>query len=68
MRGDIQIYIGKEYVGSFTGESTEVDASIELPGKLIFIEAKLYSSVSMTVADLTAKAHDQIARKLRVGH
>ncbi len=62
---DIQIYIGKEYVGSFTGESTEVDASIELPGKLIFIEAKLYSSVSMTSP--LDPTHDQIARKLRVG-
>ena len=62
---EIQIYIGKQYTGSSTKESTEVDASIELPGKLIFIEAKLYSPMSM--ASLPTKPHDQIARKLRIG-
>lgn len=62
---DIQIYVGKEYIGSSTGESTEVDASIELSDKLIFIEAKLYSAVSM--ASPPATTRDQIARKLRVG-
>ena len=61
----LQIYIGKEYIGASTDESTEVDASIELPDKLIFIEAKLYSSVSM--ASPPATTRDQIARKLRVG-
>jgi len=60
----IEIFIGKTYTGQTTKESTEVDASIELPDKLIFIEAKLYSSIS--VAD-KSKKHDQIARKLRVG-
>jgi len=63
--GDIEIHIGKRYAGGANGEETEVDASIEAPGKLIFIEAKLYSSVSMT-SPLDPK-HDQIARKLRVG-
>jgi hypothetical protein len=62
---EIQIHVGKQYTGSSTNESTEVDASIELPKKLIFIEAKLYSPMSM--AFLPKKPHDQIARKLRVG-
>ena len=62
---DIEIYVGKSYTGISTKESTEVDASIEAPGILAFIEAKLYSSVSP--ASLPEKPHDQIARKLRVG-
>lgn len=62
---DIDIYIGKSYTGISTKESTEVDASIEAPGILVFIEAKLYSSVSP--ASPPEKPHDQIARKLRVG-
>jgi len=62
---DLQIHIGKQYTGSTTHESTEVDASIELPGKLFFIEAKLYSSVSLAAPP--DKPYDQIARKLRVG-
>jgi len=61
----VQIHIGKQYTGHTSNESTEVDASIELPGKLIFFEAKLYSTVSM--AALPDKPHDQIARKLRIG-
>lgn len=61
----IQIHIGKQYTGLSSKESTEVDASIELPGKLIFFEAKLYSTVSM--ASPPEKPHDQIARKLRIG-
>ena len=60
---DLQIYVGKEYTGRSTGESTELDASIELPGALVFVEAKLYSSMSVATAD----KRDQIARKLRVG-
>ena len=48
------------------GESTEVDASIEGPGVVVFIEAKLYAP--MSGADpLKAKPHNQIERKLRVG-
>jgi hypothetical protein len=48
------------------GEETEVDASIEGEGVLVFIEAKLYSPMSM--ADpANRKPHDQLARKLRVG-
>jgi hypothetical protein len=62
---DIDIYVGKSYTGTSTKESTEVDASIEAPGVLVFIEAKLYSSVSP--ASPPEKPHDQIARKLRVG-
>lgn len=65
-QNDIKIFIGKEYTGTTSNESTEVDASIELPDKIIFIEAKLYSSISL--ADpLNNKPYDQIARKLRVG-
>jgi hypothetical protein len=55
------IKIGERYG---IGESTEVDASIEGPGVLVFVEAKLYSPMSM--AD-EAKPHNQIERKLRVG-
>lgn len=62
---EITIHIGKQYTSSTSKESTEVDASIELPGKLIFFEAKLYSTVSM--ASPPEKPHDQIARKLRIG-
>lgn len=64
-KGQIQIHIGKQYAGLSSNEATEVDASIELPGKLIFFEAKLYSTVSM--ASPPEKPHDQIARKLRIG-
>ena len=66
---DIKIEIGKTYTGSTAKgkkeeESTEVDASIELPGVLVFFEAKLYSPLSMkSVKHL----HDQITRKLRIG-
>lgn len=65
----IEIFVGKKYtglsnMGNSNEESTEVDASIELPDKLILFEAKLYSSISL--ADVE-KPHDQIARKLRVG-
>lgn len=62
---EIEIHIGKSYTGNSTKESTEVDASIEAPGVLVFVEAKLYSSVSP--ASPPEKPHDQIARKLRVG-
>jgi hypothetical protein len=66
---EIKIEIGKQYTGStFKGtkeeESTEVDASIELPGVLVFFEAKLYSPMSMKSVK---HEHDQIARKLRIG-
>jgi len=64
-KDQIQIHIGKQYTGLSSNEATEVDASIELPGKLIFFEAKLYSTVSM--ASPPEKPHDQIARKLRIG-
>ncbi len=62
---DIKIHIGKKYTGNRINESTEVDASIEAPGALIFIEAKLYSAV--TAASPPQKPYDQIARKLRIG-
>jgi|SRR5579872_2679264 len=59
-----EIHIGKKY--GEAQEETEVDASIEGDKVLVFIEAKLYSS--MGLADLAKrKPHDQIDRKLRVG-
>ena len=64
-KDQIKIHIGKDYTGHTSNESTEVDASIEVPGKLIFFEAKLYSSVSLP--EPPGKPHDQIARKLRIG-
>jgi len=68
-KSQIEICVGKKYTGlsnkgNSKEESTEVDASIELPDKLIFFEAKLYSSISLADPE---KPHDQIARKLRVG-
>jgi hypothetical protein len=62
---DISIHVGKQYTGAITKEATEVDASVEAPGVLVFFEAKLYSAVSP--ATPPEKPHDQIARKLRVG-
>lgn len=62
---DISVHIGKQYTGISTKESTEVDASVEAPGVLVFFEAKLYSA--MSPAAPPEKPHDQIARKLRVG-
>jgi hypothetical protein len=59
-----EICIGKKY--GEEQEQTEVDASIEGDKVLVFIEAKLYSSMSL--ADIAKrKPHDQIVRKLRVG-
>jgi hypothetical protein len=58
------IYIGKTY--GDTKEKTEVDVSIEGDGTLVFIEAKLYSPMSLA-DEANRKPHDQIARKLRVG-
>lgn len=63
---EVRIFIGKEYKGPTLKEGTEVDASIELPDKIIFFEAKLYSSISLK-DESKNKPHDQIARKLRVG-
>ncbi len=60
----IEIKIGETYTGATTKESTEVDASVELPDSLVFFEAKLYSSMSMKSEK---HEYDQIARKLRVG-
>jgi hypothetical protein len=64
-KNDIEILVGKKYDAPNIGESTEVDASIEAPGVLVFVEAKLYSAVSP--ASPPQKPHDQIARKLRIG-
>lgn len=60
----IEIHIGKNYSTVSGKEHTEVDTSIETDDKLIFIEAKLYSAISIK-GEKTK--HDQIARKLRVG-
>lgn len=61
---NIEIHIGKNYDAVSVNESSEVDVSIETDSKLIFIEAKLYSKISMPDEN---RIHDQIARKLRVG-
>jgi hypothetical protein len=58
------IYVGKTYGN--TKEKTEVDVSIEGNGILVFVEAKLYSPMSLA-DEANRKPHDQIARKLRVG-
>lgn len=58
------IHIGKTY--GTAKEKTEVDASIEADGTLVFVEAKLFSPMSLA-DEANGKPHDQIARKLRVG-
>jgi hypothetical protein len=58
------ICVGKTYGN--TKEKTEVDVSIEGNGILVFVEAKLYSAMSLA-DEPNRKPHDQIARKLRVG-
>jgi hypothetical protein len=61
---NIEIHIGKNYFAKTVDEDTELDATIETADKLIFIEAKLYSAISLP--DNTTP-YDQIIRKLRVG-
>jgi len=61
---NISVFIGKNYFASAIEEDTELDASVETDSKLIFIEAKLYSKISLP-DDSTP--YDQIVRKLRVG-
>jgi len=61
---EIKIEIGETYKGPSTKEQTEVDASIETNKKVIFFEAKLYSSITLKNKK---KPYDQIAKKLRVG-
>lgn len=60
---DIQIHIGKNYSASIN-EKTEVDVSFESENTLVFIEAKLYSQISLPN---NTTPYDQIIRKLRVG-
>ena len=61
---DIEIHIGKNYFAYSVAEDTELDASIETADKLIFIEAKLYSQISLPG---NTTPYDQIIRKIRVG-
>ena len=61
---NIQIHIGKNYYANTVTENTELDASIETDDKLIFIEAKLYSKISLPDKD---KPHDQLIKKVRIG-
>ncbi len=63
---DIEIQVGKKYKGPHTKEETELDASISTSKKLIFFEAKLYSSISL-MDKKNNKPFDQIAKKIRVG-
>jgi hypothetical protein len=60
---EIFIHIGKNYSAS-TNEATEVDVSFESENRLVFIEAKLYSKISLPS---DTAPYDQIIRKLRVG-
>ena len=57
---EIEVEVGKTYKGHSTKEETELDASIETKEKIIFIEAKLYSSISLKD---NSKPYDQIAKK-----
>lgn len=64
------IHVGKRYPKHQADEiSTEVDASIESRGALVFIEAKLYSPMSPADPENKSrrKEYDQIALKLRIG-
>jgi len=61
---DIEIEIGKVFKALSTNEQTELDASIETKTKIIFIEAKLYSSISL---ESSSQEFDQIVKKIRVG-
>lgn len=64
---NLKVEIGKEYTAPSKKnrkEKTEVDTSIETDDKLIFIEAKLYSLISLPTA---TQPYNQIARKIRVG-
>jgi len=64
---NIKVEIGKEYTAPTLinkKEKTEVDTSIETDDKLIFIEAKLYSLISLPT---DIQPYNQIARKIRVG-
>jgi len=60
---NIEIQVGKNYKGPFTKEETELDASIITSEKLIFFEAKLYSSISLKDKK-RKKPYDQIAKKI----
>jgi len=67
---NITVEIWKEYVAPTLKtpknkkEKTEVDASIETDDRLIFIEAKLYSLISLPT---DIQPYNQIANKLRIG-
>ena len=58
----VEIRVGKTY--SNDAGDTEVDASFEGKGLLVFFEAKLYSTVSLKRTD---RDDDQIAHKIRIG-
>jgi hypothetical protein len=58
----VEIRVGKTY--SNDAGDTEVDASLEGKGLLVFFEAKLYSTVSLKRTDRDV---DQIAHKIRIG-
>ena len=63
---EIDIKVGKVFKALSINEETELDASIETVKKVVFIEAKLYSSISLEDKK-NSKPHDQIAKKIRVG-
>lgn len=63
---EIKIEIGKIYKRHTAKEQTELDVSIETDKKVIFFEAKLYSSISLA-NDPKKRPYNQIAKKIRVG-
>ena len=63
---EIKIEVGKIYKRDTVKEETELDVSIETDNKIIFFEAKLYSSISLA-DESKNKPYDQIAKKIRVG-
>jgi len=63
---EIKIDIGKVYKRHKVKEETELDVSIETTEKIIFFEAKLYSSISLADESKNIQ-YNQIAKKIRVG-
>lgn len=61
----LRIDMGRTFAAPSIPEKTEVDASIETNRIIVFLEAKLYSALSL--AKPPEKPYNQIARKLRVG-
>ena len=64
---NVKVLIGQKYIApTLTGKKkeTELDVSFETDDKLVFVEAKLYSSISLPK---DTQQYNQIAYKLRIG-